>query len=331
MPAVTANLIDLPRLAPATGRVRTIKSITDAPSSYEGEGFPVRRAFAGVPFSELDPFIHMDQMGEVEYAPLEPKGTAWHPHRGFETFTYMIDGQFQHQDNHGGGGLIQDGATQYMTAGAGILHIETPPAQLVMSGGMFHGIQLWINLPGEKKMISPAYQNLEGGDVTMVASQDGGSLVRILAGELAGFTGPGKSQTPMTVAHVTVYPGSRISLPWNPMFNALAYVLAGKGSVGEAGNAGDSAAIKLGNLAVLGAGDRIVFSAAHTQDSRDEALEIFLIGGKPIRQPVFAYGPFVMNTKAEVIKAMEDFQGGRFGQIPPDAIQPFRPGHSFGL
>jgi redox-sensitive bicupin YhaK (pirin superfamily) len=270
----------------------------------------------------------MDQMGEVEYAPLEPKGTAWHPHRGFETFTYMIDGQFQHQDNHGGGGLIHDGATQYMTAGAGILHIETPPEQLVMSGGIFHGIQLWINLPGAKKMISPAYQNLEGGDVTLVASEDGASLIRVIAGEVGGFTGPGTSQTPMAVTHITVAPGASVSVPWNPMFNALAYVLAGKGSVGQGS---DQAAIKLGNLAVLGAGDRIVFTADHVQDSRDNALEIFLIGGKPIREQVFAYGPFVMNSKEEVIQAMSDFQGGRFGQIPPDAIQPFRPGHSFGL
>ncbi|MFM6979810.1 MAG: pirin family protein [Micrococcales bacterium] len=331
MPAVTADTLTLPRIKPGSGRVRLIKSITDAPSSYEGEGFPVRRAFAGVPYAELDPFIHMDQMGEVEYAPLEPKGTAWHPHRGFETFTYMIDGQFQHQDNHGGGGLIKDGATQYMTAGAGILHIETPPAQLVMSGGIFHGIQLWINLPGEKKMISPAYQNLEGGDVTLVASEDGGALIRILAGEIDGHFGPGQSQTPMTVAHVTVAPGASVSIPWNPMFNALAYVLAGKGSVGEGEISGHTAPIKLGNLAVLGSGDRIALSADETQDARDAGLEVFLIGGKPIRQPVFAYGPFVMNTKEQVIKAMEDFQGGRFGQIPPDAIQPFRPGHSFGL
>ena len=323
MPAVSADTLTLPKLEPATGRSRLVKSVTRGPQAYEGEGFPVTRAFAGVPYTDLDPFIHMDQMGEVEYAPLEPKGTAWHPHRGFETFTYMIDGTFQHQDNHGGGGIIQDGATQYMTAGAGVLHIETPPEALVMSGGIFHGIQLWINLPAAKKMINPAYQNLEGQDVKLVSSQDGGALIRVLAGNIDGHIGPGKSQTPMTVAHITLAPGASVSIPWDPMFNALAYTLAGSGTVGEESQGGKIAPISTGSLAVFGAGDRIVITADQVQDSRHNALEIFLLGGRPIRETVVAYGPFVMNDKAGVIQAMEDFQYGRFGQIPDDAIQPF--------
>ena len=323
MPAVTADTLTLPKLEPATGRSRLVKSVTRGPQAYEGEGFPVTRAFAGVPYTDLDPFIHMDQMGEVEYAPLEPKGTAWHPHRGFETFTYMIDGTFQHQDNHGGGGIIQDGATQYMTAGAGVLHIETPPESLVMSGGIFHGIQLWINLPAAKKMINPAYQNLEGQDLKLVSNQDGGALIRVLAGDIGGHIGPGKSQTPMTVAHITLAPGASVSIPWDPMFNALAYTLAGSGTVGEESQGGKIAPISTGSLAVFGAGDRIVITADQVQDSRHNALEIFLLGGRPIRETVVAYGPFVMNDKAGVIQAMEDFQYGRFGQIPDDAIQPF--------
>jgi redox-sensitive bicupin YhaK (pirin superfamily) len=323
MPAVTADTLTLPRLEAATGRARIVKSVTRGPQAYEGEGFPVTRAFAGVPYADLDPFIHMDQMGEVEYAPLEPKGTAWHPHRGFETFTYMIDGTFQHQDNHGGGGIIENGATQYMTAGAGVLHIETPPEALVMSGGIFHGIQLWINLPAAQKMIYPAYQNLEGQHVKLVSSQDGGALIRVLAGEIAGFTGPGKSQTPMAIAHISLAPGASVSIPWNPMFNALAYTLAGQGRVGEDSPGSKSAPISTGSLSVFGEGDRIVIKADAQQDSRHNALEIFLLGGKPIRETVVAYGPFVMNDKAGVLKAMEDFQFGRFGQIPDDAIQPF--------
>ncbi len=323
MPAVTADTLTLPKLEPATGRARLVKSVSRGPQAYEGEGFPVTRAFAGVPYTDLDPFIHMDQMGEVEYAPLEPKGTAWHPHRGFETFTYMIDGTFQHQDNHGGGGIIQDGATQYMTAGAGVLHIETPPEALVMSGGIFHGIQLWINLPASKKMINPAYQNLEGQDVKLVSSQDSGALIRVLAGDIGGHVGPGKSQTPMAVAHITIAPGASVSIPWDPMFNALAYTLAGSGTVGEEGQGSKTAPISTGSLAVFGAGDRIVITADQVQDSRHNALEIFLLGGRPIRETVVAYGPFVMNDKAGVIQAMEDFQYGRFGQIPDDAIQPF--------
>ena len=327
MPAVTADTLTLPHLAAVQGRARTVKSVTKGPQAHEGDGFAVVRAFAGVGYQDLDPFIHMDQMGEVEYAPYEPRGTAWHPHRGFETFTYMIDGTFQHQDSHGGGGVIQDGATQYMTAGSGVLHIETPPDELVMAGGVFHGIQLWINLPADKKMLEPTYQALEGGDVVLLSSQDGGALIRVLAGEIEGHVGPGKSQTPMTIAHITLAPGASVSIPWNPMFNALAYSLAGSGRVGEEGPGTTSAPISSGMLAVFGQGDRVVLTADNVQDSRHNALEIFLLGGLPIRQPVVAYGPFVMNTKEQIIQAMEDYSYGRFGQIPDNALQPFHHRH----
>src|SRR5947208_4087319 len=195
MPAVTADTLTLPRLPePAAGAVeRPVASVTAAPAGFEGEGFPVRRAFAGVPVEALDPFIHMDQMGEVAYAPGEPKGTDWHPHRGFETVTYIIDGTFVHQDSHGGGGVISNGATQWMTAGGGILHIETPPEQLVISGGLFHGIQLWVNLPAKDKMVAPRYQNLEADKVTLLSSPDGGALVRLIAGDIDGHNGPGST------------------------------------------------------------------------------------------------------------------------------------------
>src|SRR5947209_306658 len=158
MPAVIVeDTTALPRVpVPAPGTVRRrVRSVTTAPSGFEGEGFPVRRAFAGVDLRDLDPFIHMDQMGEVEYAPGEPKGTAWHPHRGFETVTYIIDGTFEHADSHGGGGTISNGDTQWMTAGGGVLHIERPPEALVVSGGLFHGLQLWVNLPKAQKWDDP--------------------------------------------------------------------------------------------------------------------------------------------------------------------------------
>jgi len=323
MPAVTADTLTLPHLAPATGRARTVKSVTRGPQAHEGDGFPVTRAFAGVSYQDIDPFIHMDQMGEVEYAPYEPRGTSWHPHRGFETFTYMIDGTFQHQDNHGGGGIIENGATQYMTAGSGVLHIETPPDDLVIAGGVFHGIQLWINLPSAKKMTAPNYQNLGGGDVKLIASHDGGALIRVIAGDIDGHVGPGKSQTPMTIAHVTLSPGASVSIPWNPAFNALAYVLAGSGTVGEGETGGHAAPISTGALAVLVDGDRLVLTADTVQDSRNNALDVLLLGGQPINETVVAYGPFVMNTRDEVVQAIEDFNFGRFGQIPEDALQPF--------
>ncbi len=319
MPAATADTLTLPRVnAPLGARPRRVKSVTTAPGGHEGEGFPVRRAFAGIDPRDLDPFIHMDQMGEVEYAPGEPKGTPWHPHRGFETFTYLIDGQFLHQDSNGGGGTILDGGTQYMTAGDGILHIETPPEHLVKSGGLFHGVQLWINLPSDKKRMAPQYQDLQGRDASMVSTPDGGALVRILAGDVAGHDGPGISHTPLAVTHVTVAPGARAEIPWRSDFNALAYVLSGSGTVGPQGHP-----IHTGQMAVLVEGDTVVVQADPVQESRSPNLDVFLIGGVPLREPVFQYGPFVMSTRQEVIEAFEDFQAGRFGHIPPHAIQPF--------
>jgi hypothetical protein len=319
MPAVTADPIALPRVpAPTLGDVpRPVRSVTTAPEGYEGEGFPVRRAFAGVQVRDLDPFVHMDQMGAVDYAPGEPKGTSWHPHRGFETVTYMLDGAMQHQDSHGGGGLITDGATQWMTAARGILHIETPPEQLVVSGGLFHGFQLWVNLPAKDKMRDPAYQNLEGGDVTLLASPDGGALVRLIAGSIGSFAGPGSTHTPITLVHATIAPGARLELPWRADFNALVYALGGSGTVGA-----PAAPIGAGQLAVLGAGDSLAVTASGTQDSRTPALDVLLLGGLPIREPVAAYGPFVMNTREELQQAVDDFRAGRLGVIPANALMP---------
>jgi redox-sensitive bicupin YhaK (pirin superfamily) len=290
---------------------RRVRSVTTAPSGFEGEGFPVRRAFAGVDLAELDPFIHMDQMGEVEYAPGEAKGTPWHPHRGFETVTYMMDGIFEHQDSNGGGGVITNGDTQWMTAGAGILHIEKPPEHLVVSGGLFHGLQLWVNLPKAEKWAAPRYQDLRGSEVRLIASPDAGALVRIIAGDLAGERGPGDTYTPMTMVHATVSAGASLDVPWNPVFNALAYVLAGAGTIGA-----ERIAVATGQLVVFGPGDAIRIQSADVQELRSPALEILLLGGRPIREPVAAMGPFVMNTRDELVQAFEDYQAGRLGQIP---------------
>jgi redox-sensitive bicupin YhaK (pirin superfamily) len=321
MPAVTADTMTLPRIptVAAPSRPRPVKSVTTAPRGFEGEGFPVRRAFAGVDLADLDPFVHMDQMGEVDYGAGEPKGTPWHPHRGFETFTYLMEGTFVHQDSHGGGGVIENGGTQYMTAGSGILHIETPPEALVRSGGLFHGIQLWINLPRAKKWLDPAYQPLEGTDVTLVSSADGGTLIRVLAGTVAGHTGPGRSQTPMAIVHATLAPGAQLDLPWPSDFNALAYALSGAGSVGP-----DRHPLAGGQLAVLRNGEHITLRAAASQSASSPTLEVLLLGGVPLREPVFAYGPFVMSTKSEIIQAIEDYQAGRFGVIPAGAVMPHR-------
>ncbi len=314
MPAITVDdVTELPRLSGASGSavVRPVRAVVTAPGGFEGEGFPVRRAFAGVDLTDLDPFVHMDQMGEVEYAPGEPKGTPWHPHRGFETVTYMLDGIFEHQDSNGGGGVITNGDTQWMTAGAGILHIEKPPEHLVASGGLFHGIQLWVNLPKAEKWTPPRYQDLRGSEVGLLASADAGALVRVIAGELGGWTGPGQTYTPMTMVHASISPGSRLDLPWNPAFNALVYVLSGVGSVGD-----DRRPVATGQLAVLGAGDVVRMQAAASQESRAPALEVLVLGGRPIREPVAWYGPFVMNTREELVQAFDDYQAGRLGTVP---------------
>lgn len=319
MPAVTVDdvlaLPRLPELDPASAAYRAVRRIITAPSGYEGEGFPVRRAFAGVPLDELDPFIHLDQMGEVEYAPGEPKGTAWHPHRGFETVTYMIDGIFDHQDSNGGGGTITNGDTQWMTAGAGILHIEAPPEHLVASGGLFHGLQLWVNLPRAKKLSPPRYQDLRGPAAALLSSPDGGALIRLIAGELAGHRGPGTTHTPITIAHVTLEPGAQLDLPWRADYNALGYVLAGAGTVGTGRHR-----VHTGQLAVHGPGDALRIQAEPAPDSRTPKLELYLMGGEPIREPVAHYGPFVMNTRAELVQAFEDYQAGRLGTIPAERV-----------
>jgi redox-sensitive bicupin YhaK (pirin superfamily) len=291
-----------------------VVSVTTAPRGFEGEGFPVRRAFAGLPDHVIDPFVHMDQMGEVEYAPGEPKGTSWHPHRGFETVTYMIDGEMQHRDSIGGGGLITNGGTQWMTAGSGILHIERPPDELVATGGLFHGTQLWVNLPSADKMVDPRYQDISPRSVELVTTPDGGALVRIIAGDLGDHQGPGSTHTPISMVHATVSPGAWVELPWNPTFNALAYVLSGNGTVGT-----DARPVQTGQTVVFGPGNGLTLAADTTQDERHPGLDVLLLGGRPIGEPVAKYGPFVMNTRAELQQAFEDFDKGRMGRIPPGA------------
>jgi hypothetical protein len=331
MPAVTVDdILVLPRVSDpdrAVAKDRPVLAVTTAPSAYEGEGFPVRRAFAGVDLRALDPFIHMDQMGEVDYAPGEPKGTSWHPHRGFETVTYIIDGAFRHQDSNGGGGLITNGDTQWMTAGGGILHIEEPPEELVISGGLFHGFQLWVNLPAKMKMTAPRYQDIPAGQVALLSSPDGGALLRVIAGEVDGHDGPGVTHTPISLLHATLQPGAQLRLPWRADFNALGYVMAGSGTVG-AGD--DPRPVRTGQLTAFGPGDVLTFAASNKADGPSEGLDILVLGGEPIREPVAAYGPFVMNSRAELVKAFEDYQAGRLGSIPAQhtdiPVEP-HPGH----
>lgn len=330
MPAVTVDdLLALPKLAvpdPEGSRPLRAQRLVDAPTTFEGEGFQVRRAFPNPSLRHADPFVLLDHMGAVEYGPGEAKGAPDHPHRGFETVTYMIDGAIEHRDSTGGGGVITDGATQWMTAGAGIVHSEMPPEHLVRSGGLFHGVQLWVNLPSGEKWVAPRYQDLEGDRLALVSSPDGGALVRLIAGDLAGVAGPGRTHTDIVYAHATVAPDARLEVPWPAGFTGLVYVLAGRGRVGEGD---DAAPVGEGRLAVLDGSERSEHGARHLvvradprQPQATPSLEVLLLGGRPIREPMVQYGPFVMNTKDEIVQAVEDYQSGRMGRIPPVEVTP---------
>ena len=314
MPAVNVDdpavLPRIPPVATSEGE-RRAHQVVDAPRMLEGAGFEVRRAFAGLDLRLADPFILLDHMGAVEYAPGEAKGAPDHPHRGFETVTYMMDGELEHRDSNGGGGLITDGTTQWMTAGAGIVHSEMPTEQIVVKGGLFHGVQLWVNLPKAEKWSPAQYQDIDADKAVLLASEDAGAVVRLIAGELAGHHGPGSTRTPITYAHASVSPGARLQVPWRPDFNALVYVLAGRGEVGA-----DRLPIREGQLAVLGKGDLVSIFGDTKQENRSPSLELLLLGGSPIREPVAWHGPFVMNTREEIVQAIEDYQAGRMGRIP---------------
>jgi redox-sensitive bicupin YhaK (pirin superfamily) len=310
MPAITpTKLVELPVLHDAEGRPRAVQSIVTAQASFEGAGFPVNRPFPqpGAELGATDPFLMLDEMGPIEYGPGEAKGAPDHPHRGFETVTYLFDGEVEHRDSTGGGGLLRGGDTQWMTAGAGLVHSETPTAAMLRDGGLMHGIQLWVNLPRADKLTPPRYQDLTGERLTLLRTDDSRALVRLIAGELDGHEGPGTTHTPIVYAHATIQPGGRLALAWPDVYNALVYVVRGSVRVGD-----DARAIGAHQLAVLEReGDTVVIEA-------DEHSDVLLLGGRPLREPIAWYGPFVMNTKQEIIDAMDDFEAGRMGAIAPE-------------
>jgi len=284
-------------------RIRPVVQVATATEAIEGGGFTVRRPFSTVDLSVTDPFLLLDEMGPVEYGPGEAKGAPDHPHRGFETVTYVLDGAMEHRDSTGGGGVIRAGDTQWMTAGAGLVHSEMPLADMLRDGGRMHGLQLWVNLPRAEKLTPPRYQLLRGDELTVVRDDDAGTTLRIIAGRVGEHEGPGKTHSPITYAHASLRAGARLDVPWEPEFNALVYVLSGVARV-----AGE--AVGAGQLAVLGAGDRVAVDAGTD-------VEAVLLGGKPLREPIAWYGPFVMNTRAEIVEAVDDYEAGRLGRIAP--------------
>ncbi len=317
MPAITVeDTLVLPRLSSPdpTSRPRPVAKVVTARHEAEGAGFVVARPFPGeLPLTEADPFLLLDHVGPLVNGPGEAKGAPWHPHRGIETVSYILDGEIAHHDSNGGGGVIAEGDTQWMTAGGGILHDELPSERAYRTGGPFHAVQLWVNLPPALKLTTPRYQAITGDGLRLLTTPDGGALVRLIAGTLGGLDGPGVTHTPITYAHATLAPGAQLSVPWSPDFSAFAYVLTGRGTAGQ-----DQRPIEADQLVVFGPGGHAVLTAA----GRAEPLELLVFGGLPIRAPIVHYGPFVMNTRAEILQAIDDYQAGRLGTIPADQLAP---------
>ena len=319
MPAITVEdtlvLPRVPRPDPAASTPRPVARVVTAPRQTEGAGFTVRRPFpGGLSMAEADPFLLLDHLGPQVNGPDEAKGAPWHPHRGFETVSYILDGEIAHHDTNGGGGVIREGDTQWMTAGGGILHDALPTEKMYRGGGPAHAVQLWVNLPPALKMTPPRYQAITKEALRLLTSDDGGALIRLIAGDIAGFDGPGVTHTPITYAHVTLAPGAQLSVSWNPAFTGFAYALTGRGTAGP-----EHRPIESGQLVVFGAGDHLIVAAA---DRQAEPLDVLLLGGLPIGASIAHYGPFVMNTRNEIIQAVEDYQAGRLGIIPADQLAP---------
>ena len=268
-----------------------------AQRAVEGDGFVVRRPFPTDSLSYIDPFLLFDHMGPVEFAPGEGTGTPWHPHRGFETVTYLLEGDAEHRDSMGNHGFLHAGDTQWMTAGSGVLHKEGPSADAQRRGGRTHGLQLWVNLPASLKMTAPAYQDLRAAENGR--AEHDGATVRVIAGELFGLTGPGSTHTPISYAHVTLDSAASVSTDLPGGHVVLAYAMTGAFAIGDR-------QVDEGILAVI-EGDELTLTGVAPQS------EIIVLTGRPIGEPVARYGPFVMNTEDELRQAYLDFDHGRFG------------------
>jgi hypothetical protein len=293
-----------------TVSLRSVARVVPATSAREGGGFVVRRPFPTEALDHLDPFLLLDEMGPVDYAPGEAKGAPDHPHRGFETVTYLIEGEFEHKDSAGHAGHLAAGDAQWMTAGAGVVHAEMPSAKVQQRGGRVHGFQLWVNLPARDKMMAPRYQEIPAARLPVATSSDGKVAVKVLAGEAMGKAAVIDTRTPIVYAHFTMQPGGEVLENLPRPYNVLAYVWKGEGRFGREGRAARS-----GDMVIFSQdGQAVVFGLAH---AAKEPMEVLLLGGQPLGDPVVRYGPFVMNTREQIAQAIDDFRAGRMGKIPP--------------
>ena len=288
---------------------RSVLKVVKSVRNIEGGGFIVNRAFPTHFISQFDPFLLLDEMGPAEYAPGEAKGAPDHPHRGFETVTYMLEGKFQHKDSHGHSGRLNPGDVQWMTAGAGVIHSEMPDDEFTRNGGRMHGFQLWVNLPKQDKMIKPHYQEIPGSRIPVAKSSDGKVTAKVIAGEALGVNAVIETRTPIMYVHFTLQPKSEIEQQVPVEYNAFVYVVNGQGLFGSNRN---TAAAARGQVVVFSnTGD----SVSIRNESDDSPLDVLLIAGVPLNEPIARYGPFVMNKPHEIEQAIEDYRNGRMGQI----------------
>ena len=289
--------------------MRSVTRVIDSLTTFEGEGFLVHRPFPTSVLADADPFLLLDEMGPMDLAPGEAKGAPDHPHRGFETVTYMLEGAFQHEDSAGHAGALNPGDVQWMTAGAGVIHSEMPSTEIRERGGRVHGFQLWVNLPRRDKMIAPRYQEMPAEKIPEAATPDGTVRVRVIAGEAMGRRAVIDTRTPITYLHFTLAPGASVVQALPPDQRAFAYVFHGAAFAGR-----DSTPVARGQMALF-ASDGAAVTLRADAASVERSLEVLLIAGVPLGEPIARYGPFVMNTKEEIAQAVRDYQGGRMGHI----------------
>jgi len=285
---------------------RTVAGIVNSIDTWEGGGFLVHRPFPQASLSDFDPFLLLDEMGPMATAPNQAKGAPDHPHRGFETVTYILSGEMEHKDSHGHAGKLTPGDVQWMTAGAGVIHSEMPSADFQRAGGTLHGFQLWVNLPRKDKMMRPRYQEIPSARIPTARSQDGLVKVRVIAGESLGARAVIETITPIMYLHFAIAPNGRVSQPVPRGYNAFAYIVDGEGRFGAEGERASARQM------VMFATDGDEVSIANESSG---PLDVLLIAGVPLNEPIARYGPFVMNTREEIYQAVEDYRSGRMGEI----------------
>jgi redox-sensitive bicupin YhaK (pirin superfamily) len=287
---------------------RSISQIIKSETTQDGEGVTLNRSFPNNLLSEFDPFLLLDEIGPTDLIPGKQKGFPDHPHRGFETVTYLLKGKFEHKDSQGHTGIINSGDVQWMTAGSGVIHSELPEKEFSKYGGKLHGFQLWVNLPKSNKMMKPRYQEIPRSKIPTVTTEDGNVIVKLIAGESLGSKAVVDTITPIMYMHFKLESGSSIVQPIPKEYNVFAYIIKGKGIVERKNN---NKIIERGNLVIFDKYGKEVYIKA-VKDSKIP-LELLLIGGIPIREPIARYGPFVMNTQQEIYEAIEDYRNGQLG------------------